>query len=787
MHALTSFCVLCILWCVDVTIASRKPTSPYLSTPTSTFVSIKILQYCHLALHEVRPTTSQQFSSGFEPSQHPQSFFLRQQHISHPERFGHIASTPSFVERRLRVSYVDLVLLHEMSTLMPDPRIIVPAHHHKSTSTHECSDAGCYADGGQYDRHFAPEGFIFLYVPSNIKTLKIQCHNMSHSADVYLPINTTAGTTKALNSNPHHIPHRPPFIPLVARDGGGIQVKALQVSGPPDRVNTIVFLSDGYVARDNSTFFRRIKEIVSGMDGSPSDDPDLATMKATVPFARYVAFWNIFAVFQPSPEAGASNRVRKVNVNDNLGCYYPADIERALQCDNSQALSLARTAPLPEDPDKFLIIVIVNSNEYGGTGLYYGGTIHIGVFFAGDMGGYKMPQREYIALVNHECGHAFGNLADEYDYGNHYPKERPYPSLLNCLEPSPNNESTWKTPIPWQFWIDVFHSDNITLRNSYIGKSAAAALLTTQHYGPSAVPLLGCSYSDYYRSSSRCLMNRLDDFFLCPQCREGASKTLFQTEFEFQWPRRPLEDHLLVLSRWNASYQGVAGGGATLHLPRALAMQENFEVEWFDQAGGRPVRSNQLLDSNCPTCFFITAATMALWPLDTVVVYTAVIRDRSYFLRPEDLDHPFLSQTATFRLIIPSTDPATQHSDSANGDYDRLPRAKDMLGVVLSLPHEATMGRFSNGTVAGVVDLKPYFYRCAPANPAEDSYCYPDLTEVSIKVSAAVSKFEIQVVAFCALCLCYVWLGALQRALYPIFYRHMVESVPAIANNFEWA
>ncbi|CUG69448.1 peptidase, putative [Bodo saltans] len=766
-----SACAAVLLLCVNGCDSLRKSASPFLTTNSSTFVSIKVTAECHLSLDEVRPTKSRHFV-GFAPSQHPQPFMLQDHYIPHPaETFGMVASTRYFYTHRFRVSYMDNIKTIEMSYVTPDPRVL---HTHGSSSSHqEGNDNTLSVDDDDIHRRAASTrghlstdevGYLFLYIPSNIPVLTVQCHNVSMRQDIHLPID---------EDRQQHRPMRKHFDSL-EYSANGAQLLEIQVSGPPDRVNSVVFLSDGYLASDNETFFNRVKEIFHAIDSSPSDDPALTTMKATVPFARYVAFWNVFAVFQPSPEAGASNRVHNTVVNDNLVCFYPSDIERALQCDNSRALSLARVAPLPENPDNFLIIIIVNSNQYGGTGLFYPGTIHINAFFAGWMGGYHMPMNEYAALVNHECGHAFGNLADEYDYGDHIGSS-PYRSLLNCVEPS-DNGSSWKTPLPWQFWIDVFHGANTTRKLHYMGKGTAQTLLAAQNYGTDVVPTIGCSFSNYYRGSSRCLMNRLDDFFMCPQCREGASRTLFQTNFELQWPRRPLEDQLVVLSRWNATYQGIAGGGVTLHLPRSLAsplLDNNFAVEWYDAHGNLLLTSaaNNPADLDCPTCHFIPAATLETWPLDEIIVFSAIIRDHSIFLRPEYVDDPFLTQIAIFRMIIPSMDPVTNNrttSAAAAGRDRHHQRIEDVVSTVDTLPSPETIGLYKAGTDAGEVDRKPYLYRCVPAHPAEDSFCnISDLTAATIEVGAGLSWLEAQALALAGLCLVSLWLERYEAAAYP--------------------
>ncbi|CUG69457.1 tetraspannin, putative [Bodo saltans] len=778
----------------------RKARSQHLTTETSTYVSIKVTDVCRFALHEVRPTTSHHFSD-FEPSSHhPQPHGLHDHNIN-PSHFGTTAYTQEYFSHRLRVSYIDVTTGVEMFHVQPDPRIIYldthgdddPTHtagggsathnnhnHHHDESVHNHHDHHHGKDQiGKELGHLGDEGYLMMYIPSNVPKLSIHCHNMSVSLDIHLPMTRDGSET--------HAPLRKHFNSLDA--GDGIQLMTLRVAGPAERVNSIVFLSDGYLASDNQTFFDKVNSALSTIDASYNDEPTIQTMKATVPFGRYVAFWNVYAIFQPSPQAGASRPLYNLVVNDNLGCYHTPQLERAIACDRSKSMSLARVAPIPEDPDNFLIVVLVNTVIYGGTGLFQAGTIHIGQFFGGIVGTTPMADNQYASLVNHECGHAFGQLLDEYAIG--LTANAPYVQWSNCVQPSTSNGNTWATPLPWQLWIDIYTGTNATLIRQFTANyDSARDLLPQFGYGTLQTPQAVCGYNNYYKGSNNCMMNRLNDFFMCPQCREGYSKAIFNTNFEYQWPRRPLLDQILVLSRFGTAAQGIAAGGATLHLPASLDSAGSFTIEWRDENNVTIVRAT---DANCPTCLFIPASTLSTWPLDTIVTYSAIIRDQSVFIQPAARANiPMMTQTAVFRMVIPTNDPAsgstpapgspatTPAPTSANASTPAPSTPIVLLGaasfdgnvtvsLTTSLP-TTTVGTFTVNTVAGTVDRLGFYYQCVAYTSGINATCELGNGTASqyvyvsdIDALAEYDAYVLYILAGVAVVLVFLWLYASMR------------------------
>jgi hypothetical protein len=161
----------------------------------------------------------------------------------------------------------------------------------------------------------------------------------------------------------------------------------------------------------------------------------------TAPFNAYKEHFNFFAVKSISPESGTDLpglEIYKETVADTR--FYTFDSERYLTS-TSYHKCMDLTANVPHDQ----IIILVNSDKYGGGGIFN----HFSV----------VSSDHYLSeiVLTHEFGHAFGGLADEY-----YTSSTAYiqhPDLrFELVEPNVTNlvnfEIKWEnmlnddTPIP---------------------------------------------------------------------------------------------------------------------------------------------------------------------------------------------------------------------------------------------------------------------------------------------------------------------------------------------------
>eukprot|EP00759_Apiculatamorpha_spiralis_P000805 PhF_6_TR10354/c1_g1_i1/m.16022 len=254
------------------------------------------------------------------------------------------------------------------------------------------------------------------------------------------------------------------------------------VSGYTWQQHNIVFLSGGYT--DEQSFRVDYNKI---LDFLQQGYQDFEHPLSSMPWKRYFSTLNIFPVYQPSPEKGASKPRNNVVVSDNLDCTYGREVERQLTCSRPKAQTLASMAPAAD-----LIVTLVNDKTYGGTG-------GSGMAF--------MYTGQYIQHVFlHETGHADGDLMDEYDLGFEEPGQQVIP---NCaFDPA--------SP-PWKAW------------GTKLG-----------------TPKQVCSYTNYFKAVGSCIMEALYPG-LCVVCREAIIRSLFKKKFDLFAPRCPMPGEIVVL------------------------------------------------------------------------------------------------------------------------------------------------------------------------------------------------------------------------------------------------
>lgn len=152
--------------------------------------------------------------------------------------------------------------------------------------------------------------------------------------------------------------------------------------GCPDEATCLklLFISDGFTQSDMDSF-HRVVTLTAGF------------------------------IFDVEPYASIMNRTNIYRLDNytDLGCFYNCGgIARAICCDDWAVLSVASTVPHDE------VVVIVNSNEWGGTA-----TLDWGSCF--DPDSYAITNKNLlvgaIEAVIHETGHSMGGLWDEYEYG----------------------------------------------------------------------------------------------------------------------------------------------------------------------------------------------------------------------------------------------------------------------------------------------------------------------------------------------------------------------------------
>eukprot|EP00754_Rhynchopus_humris_P039896 Rhum_TRINITY_DN22974_c0_g1::Rhum_TRINITY_DN22974_c0_g1_i1::g.176734::m.176734 len=350
----------------------------------------------------------------------------------------------------------------------------------------------------------------------------------------------------------------------------GIGHTVIQRVGPPEDVNNLVLLAAGYLASERAKFEKDAADVTKLFKFPPKQ------YKGSVPFYRYFDVVNVFSVYQPSRQQGATDPTKGITIDDNLGCTYGRERATYLFCDLQRVLALAETSPAkPKSQHRgnTVVTVLVNSQKYGGGGTFSGGGLtKVGVFYTGLNLEDEGEKQKYASLLFHELGHAWGDLADEYDTGVAEPSVK---KQLNCVAPG--------QPIPWQAWID---------------KSKAEPALDIDQS-----PTAPCGFSNYLKPSQSCIMSKLSADRMCPVCREAVTKQMYATKFSLLWPTCPLPDEIVHMP---------PGSTITLHANSKLLSKGDFKVTWR-QAGNVVAQD----------AFFLQVAADAL-PAGTSVVELTV-------------------------------------------------------------------------------------------------------------------------------------------------------------------
>lgn len=180
----------------------------------------------------------------------------------------------------------------------------------------------------------------------------------------------------------------------------------VQESGPPAERVDLVFLAEGYRAQEQDKFLNDLKRF-SGY------------LFEIEPYQSNREKFNIYGVFRPSAESGSDEPRQKSYKNTVLKASFNAlDLDRYLLSEEG-FLIREMAARVPYDA----IVILVNSQRYGGGGIYNDYCIT------------TVDNQASKAVFLHEFGHSFAGLADEY-YTSEVAYNEFYPPGVEPLEPN---------------------------------------------------------------------------------------------------------------------------------------------------------------------------------------------------------------------------------------------------------------------------------------------------------------------------------------------------------------
>lgn len=199
-------------------------------------------------------------------------------------------------------------------------------------------------------------------------------------------------------------------------------VNEVLVTGPRNERVNVVFLAEGYMDTEMGQFDLDVQDVLN----------DLFTVQ---PYMEYQNYFNVYSIEVVSQQSGTDHPASASDCPPEMPSFHAntyfnssfdvSGIHRLLVAKNEQAAYEVLEDNLPEWDVAF---VVVNTEYYGGSG---------GAFATFSMHS-AAPE---IAL--HEMGHAFANLADEYEYGGLTPYEAPNATA-----------ETVREFIKWNLWIE---------------------------------------------------------------------------------------------------------------------------------------------------------------------------------------------------------------------------------------------------------------------------------------------------------------------------------------------
>jgi hypothetical protein len=195
----------------------------------------------------------------------------------------------------------------------------------------------------------------------------------------------------------------------------------LNKGGDPGTSVDMAFIAEGYRADEMKKFHEDVKKMTNALFSEE-------------PFSGYKDRFNIWAVDAVSQDSGTDIPGEGNYVSTALNSsFYTFNLDRYLTTQDIKAVN-DYAAAVPHD----VIIVLINSNKYGGGGVYN--------YYSGTTAGHELSQKVFL----HEFGHGFAGLADEY-YNSSVAYDEFYPLNIEPWEPNittmVNFSSKWKNEV----------------------------------------------------------------------------------------------------------------------------------------------------------------------------------------------------------------------------------------------------------------------------------------------------------------------------------------------------
>jgi hypothetical protein len=406
--------------------------------------------------------------------------------------------------------------------------------------------------------------------------------------------------------------------------------------GPTNPANRIdfVFVGDGYTAAQLATYATQVTTVTNSFFNK-------------VPYSTYRNYFQVHRVDVVSTDSGVDNDPSQgILKNTALDMKYWCNGTERLLCVNvNKAYSFANNAP-----DVDLVAALANSSMYGGAG-----------YPSNDLGTCAAGNGSSVQIMQHEFGHALGNLADEYDYGG--------PATYTGAEPSDINASKLASAAmtaansKWTRWLGT----NI---------SSQDGLVSTFE---------GCAYSQFgvYRPSNNSLMRNLGRPFNPPSIEKLIIEIYKKVD-----PIDASSDDTIVYN-----------GSETLFVTPMSPVGHSLGIQW--SLDGVPIAG--------ATAMTFDLSTLNLTGCDSTVSVT--VTDSTTLVRDEIARASYMTQSIDFLVSPGGTPISTYCSTSPNS-----------VGPGALIGWQGTSSVAANDLVLRVTGTPPFasgffFYGLGSADP----------------------------------------------------------------------
>lgn len=280
----------------------------------------------------------------------------------------------------------------------------------------------------------------------------------------------------------HEIDPKDPLITARGR-AASLQIKQLCENGTLENCIDVAIVAEGYTKDELETFFKDAQNAMESIMGH-------------APFTEYKNAFNFVAVGLESEDSGVSvpqkNLWKSTALHSHFDTFYS---DRYLTTLHLKELH-NKLAGIPYEH----IIILANTNEYGGGGIYNSYTLT------------TAHHRSFKPVVVHEFGHSFGGLADEYyyddQYGTMYPTDtEPWEKNITTLV---DFDSKWKKLIKGTPEIPTKPSKDINEIYNKVGVFEGA----------------GYTSKGVYRGTQECRMKINEAPGFCPVCQDALKQLI---------------------------------------------------------------------------------------------------------------------------------------------------------------------------------------------------------------------------------------------------------------------